>query len=182
VVQKGIKYELQVYRCKHKGWGLRTAEDIPQGAFVCEYIGELITCSEAENRGRDIDGGDAYLYDLDLVEESTQDVDRSDTLVIDARVYGGVARYANHACGPQDGGDFCDFEHPCNLLKMTVFVGHRDPLQPRLCLFAQRDILAGEELCYDYEYEIGTKFDPETGEEIAIQCHCNSPHCRKRLV
>lgn len=55
---------LQVFRTVWKGWGLRAAEHIPEGAFVCEYMGELITCSEAETRGREILDGDAYLYDL----------------------------------------------------------------------------------------------------------------------
>ena len=182
VVQKGIQRQLEVFRCKHKGWGLRAAEAIPQGAFVCEYVGELITCAEAENRGRDIENGDAYLYDLDLLAEKQEefDVDSSSLVVIDARVYGGVARFANHACGPK--GEECGPNHPCNMTKVSVFIEHRDPTQPRLCLFAQRDIAVGEELCYDYDYAIGTKVHPFTGEEVAIPCHCESPDCRQRLV
>jgi len=186
VVQHGIRHQLEVFRTKYKGWGLRAAEPILEGSFVCEYIGELISCSEAETRGRDIENGDAYLYDLDLLEEENvstgeMDVDTSRIVVVDARTFGSVARFANHACGPRDG---CAVEpdHPCNMTKVSVFVGHRDPLQPRLCLFAQRDISPGEELCYDYEYLIGSKFDPVTHEEVAIPCHCDSPHCRKRLV
>lgn len=182
VVQKGMVRQLEVFRCKSKGWGLRAAELIPQGAFVCEYVGELITCAEAENRGRDIENGDAYLYDLDLLAEKQDefDVDSSSLVVIDARAYGGVARFANHACGSK--GEECGSTHPCNMTKVSVFIGHRDPTQPRLCLFAQRDIAIGEELCYDYDYAIGTKVHPLTGEEVAIPCHCESPDCRQRLV
>ena len=154
VVQKGLQRRLEVFRCKNKGWGLRAMEAIPTGAFVCEYVGELITCAEAETRGRDIENGDAYLYDLDLLAEKQddEDVDSSNLVVIDARAYGGVARFANHACGPK--GEQCLPTHPCNMTKVSVFIGHRDPVQPRLCLFAQRDITAGEELCYDYDYVV----------------------------
>ena len=87
---------------------------------------------------------------------------------------------ANHACGPK--GEECGPTHPCNMTKVSVFIEHRDPTQPRLCLFAQRDIAVGEELCYDYDYAIGTKVHPFTGEEVAIPCHCESPDCRQRLV
>ena len=33
--------------------------DIPKGSFVCEYVGEIISDSEAETRE------DSYLFDLD---------------------------------------------------------------------------------------------------------------------
>ena len=33
--------------------------EIPKGSFVCEYVGELISDSEAETRE------DSYLFDLD---------------------------------------------------------------------------------------------------------------------
>ena len=44
-----------------KGWGLRTLTDIPQGAFILSYVGELITDEEAERRN-----ADTYLFNLDL--------------------------------------------------------------------------------------------------------------------
>ena len=41
---------MQVFYTEAKGWGLRTLVHIPIGSFVCEYMGELITESEAERR------------------------------------------------------------------------------------------------------------------------------------
>ena len=41
------------------GWGVRPLSDVPKGSFVCEYVGELISDSEAETRE------DSYLFDLD---------------------------------------------------------------------------------------------------------------------
>ena len=42
------------------GWGVRSLAVIPQGGFVCEYTGELIPDSEADDRD-----DDSYLFDLD---------------------------------------------------------------------------------------------------------------------
>ena len=42
------------------GWGLRALEDIPEGAFVCDYVGELITNEVADARE-----DDSYLFDLE---------------------------------------------------------------------------------------------------------------------
>ena len=39
---------------------MRTLKDIPRGTFVCEYIGEIISDSEADKRE-----DDSYLFDLD---------------------------------------------------------------------------------------------------------------------
>jgi euchromatic histone-lysine N-methyltransferase len=52
-----------------------------------EYVGELITDSEADNRE-----DDSYLFDLDNKD--------GDTYCIDARRYGNVARFINHRCEP----------------------------------------------------------------------------------
>lgn len=38
---------------------------IKRGSFVCEYIGEIITTTEAEERGKEYDKQKlSYLYDL----------------------------------------------------------------------------------------------------------------------
>ena len=42
------------------GWGVRALETIPKGAFVCDYVGELISDAEADNRE-----DDSYLFDLE---------------------------------------------------------------------------------------------------------------------
>jgi hypothetical protein len=35
-----------------QGWGVRAAEAIPRGTFVCEYIGEVLNDKEANERGK----------------------------------------------------------------------------------------------------------------------------------
>ena len=59
-VQFGVRSRLQVYRAAGKGWGVRPLRDIAKGTFVCEYVGEIISDSEADRRD-----DDSYLFDLD---------------------------------------------------------------------------------------------------------------------
>ncbi|KAH9508779.1 Histone-lysine N-methyltransferase ehmt1 [Bulinus truncatus] len=128
VVQNGITCRLQMFRTNGRGWGVRTLMDIPKGTFVCEYIGELISDSEADRRE-----DDSYLFDLDNKD--------GDTYCIDARKYGNISRFINHLCEP-------------NLIPVKVFVEHQDLRFPRICLFSSREIKAYEELGFDY----GEKF------------------------
>lgn len=78
-----------------KGWGVRATKLIPKGTFICEYMGELITAEEAENRGLFYDAVQcSYLFDLD-VEDKT-----NCCFTIDATNYGNVSRFINHCCDP----------------------------------------------------------------------------------
>lgn len=47
VARTGIRYPLEVFRTEEKGWGVRCSVDISSGAFVCEYMGEILTDEEA---------------------------------------------------------------------------------------------------------------------------------------
>ena len=48
---------------------MRATKAIPKGAFVCEYIGEIVNAEEAEKRGLYYDSIQcSYLYDLDMEE------------------------------------------------------------------------------------------------------------------
>lgn len=60
VVQRGIQSRLQVFRTKNMGWGVRSLKPIPKGSFVCEYVGEIISDTDADRRH-----DDSYLFDLD---------------------------------------------------------------------------------------------------------------------
>ncbi|KAK3087589.1 hypothetical protein FSP39_007912 [Pinctada imbricata] len=128
VVQNGITCRFQMMKTEGRGWGVKTLLDIPKGTFICEYIGELISDSEADSRE-----DDSYLFDLDNRD--------GDTYCIDARRYGNIARFINHLCEP-------------NIIPVKVFVDHQDLRFPRICFFSSRDIKAEEELGFDY----GEKF------------------------
>ncbi|KAK5649751.1 hypothetical protein RI129_000780 [Pyrocoelia pectoralis] len=60
VVQHGVTQRFQLYKTDDKGWGIRTLSNISKGTFVCEYIGEIITDVEADQRE-----DDSYVFDLD---------------------------------------------------------------------------------------------------------------------
>ncbi|XP_011506175.1 PREDICTED: histone-lysine N-methyltransferase EHMT1 isoform X3 [Ceratosolen solmsi marchali] len=122
VVQHGLTQRFQLFRTLGKGWGLRTLRHILKGTYVCEYVGEIISDSEADHRE-----DDSYLFDLDNRD--------GETYCIDARRYGNLARFINHSCAP-------------NLLPVRVFIEHQDLHFPRIAFFANRNIDADEELGY----------------------------------
>ena len=50
-VNRLMKHNLQVFRTHDgRGWGVSAVQAIPAGAFVCSYVGELLTSAEADQR------------------------------------------------------------------------------------------------------------------------------------
>ena len=80
-------------------------------------------------------------------------------LVIDATRYGNSARWINHSCAPN-----CEIEEE----GQRVFID------------ARRDIRAGEELCYDYNLQIGEKHTQKAKREHA--CFCRTRRCRGTML
>lgn len=76
-----------------KGWGLRTLDDLPQGAFVCEYTGEVLTNSEFFGRISK-EGKNSYPVVLDAGWRA--ELKDEEALCLDATNYGNVARFINH--------------------------------------------------------------------------------------
>ncbi|KAI5076200.1 hypothetical protein GOP47_0008265 [Adiantum capillus-veneris] len=160
VLQKGVQVKLEVYKTRHKGWAVRTAQRIARGTFVCEYIGEVLDDCEANKRGERYDKeGCSYLYDIDAHIDIGRR-GRPKPFVIDATKYGNVARFINHSCCP-------------NLVNYQVLVESMDCQLAHIGLYATRDINIGEELAYDYRY----KLLPGKG----CPCHCGAIECRGRL-
>uniref|UniRef100_A0A7N8YML9 Euchromatic histone-lysine N-methyltransferase 1a n=1 Tax=Mastacembelus armatus TaxID=205130 RepID=A0A7N8YML9_9TELE len=124
VVQNGLRARLQLFRTQKMGWGVRAMQDIPQGTFICEYVGEIITDAEADKRENDF-----FLFTLDNKV--------GDVHCIDARLFGNIGRFINHLCEP-------------NLLAVKVFTIHQDLRFPRIAFFSSRPIKAGEQIGFDY--------------------------------
>uniref|UniRef100_A0A3P8VGF8 Euchromatic histone-lysine N-methyltransferase 1a n=1 Tax=Cynoglossus semilaevis TaxID=244447 RepID=A0A3P8VGF8_CYNSE len=124
VVQNGIRVRLQLYRTQTMGWGVRAMQDIPQGTFICEYVGEVISDAEADKREND-----SFLFTLD---DKVGDVH-----CIDGRLYGNIGRFINHLCEP-------------NILAVRVFTMHQDLRFPRIAFFSSRPIKSGDQLGFDY--------------------------------
>lgn len=151
-----LQTKLCIFRTSNGcGWGVKTLEPIKRGTFVADYVGEVITSEEAEERGKKygsnfahnpkfelllkyslfhiyIDAeGRTYLFDLDF------NLGQDNPYTVDAAFYGNVAHFINHSCDP-------------NLSIFNVWVDCLDPNLPRICLFARRDIAKGEQITFDY--------------------------------
>ncbi|KAI6673510.1 hypothetical protein NL676_001416 [Syzygium grande] len=125
VVQRGISYNLQVFMTpKGKGWGLQTLDELPKGAFVCEYVGEILTTKEMHERN---------LKKGDAVKCTYQD---DEALCLDSTTFGNIARFINHRC------------YDANLIEIPIEVETPKHHYYRLALFTARKIQASEELTW----------------------------------
>lgn len=165
VVQRGITQKLQVFlTSKGKGWGVRALEELPEGAFVCEYVGEILTNMELYERNNQSSGKDKHVYPVLLdADWATEGVLKDeDALCLDATYYGNVARFINHRC------------FNSNLLEIPVQVETPDRHYYHLAFFTKRKVDALEELTWDY----GIDFDDHNHPVKAFKCQCGSEYCR----
>lgn len=133
--QKKQYSEVKVIQTENKGYGLVAEKPISEGAFVYEYIGEVI--DEATFRQRMIDYDTRKLrhfYFMMLTKDA----------FIDATDKGSLARFCNHSCSP-------------NAYVDKWVVG--DKL--RMGIFAKREIQPGEEITFDYNVDrYGAQLQP----------------------
>lgn len=92
-----------------------------------------------------------------------QTFEKGTLYVMDAKLSGNIGRYFNHSCSP-------------NLTVQNVFVDTHDLHFPWITFFAKVPLKAGTELCWDYNYTIGSV----SGKNIT--CHCGASNCRGRLL
>ncbi|XP_062148347.1 probable inactive histone-lysine N-methyltransferase SUVR2 isoform X6 [Alnus glutinosa] len=164
VVQRGITCKLQVFCTPEgKGWGLRTLEGLPKGAFVCEYVGEILTSTELyeRNLGSYKSGKRTYSVLLDA-DWGSGALKSEEALCLDATVFGNVARFINHRC------------LDANLVEIPVKVETPDHTYYHLAFFTTRVVAALEELTWDY----GIDFDDHDQPVEAFRCLCGSKFCR----
>ena len=151
--QRGILPSLEAYYTGRKGYGVKTNKDLARGEFVCEYVGELISLSDAKKK----------LSTLTVEEQCyvviyKEHFGTMNTICtsIDATVKGNIARFINHSCAP-------------NLVMLPVRVGC---IVPRLCLFTLEPVTKGTELCFSYGEVTGRSGKP---------CYCNTMRCHGYL-
>lgn len=142
-----IEWRNNVYlaRSRIQGLGLYAAREIEKHTMVIEYIGQLIRNEVAELRESfyEAQNRGIYMFRLD------------DGRVIDATLSGGLARYINHSCNP-------------NCVAEVVQIDRDN----RIIIFANRRIARGEELTYDYKFDI-------EDDQHKISCLCGAPKCKK---
>ncbi|XP_052740662.1 histone-lysine N-methyltransferase 2C isoform X2 [Bicyclus anynana] len=188
-------------RSKIQGLGLYAARDLEKHTMVIEYIGEIIRSELSEIREKQYEAKNRGIYMFRLDERRVIDATLSGGLaryinhscqpncvtekvevdrhlriiifakrriargeeviiiniidIIDATLSGGLARYINHSCQPN-----------CVTEKVEV------DRHLRIIIFAKRRIARGEELAYDYKFDI-------EDDAHKIMCMCGAPNCRK---
>nr|CAD1836876.1 unnamed protein product [Ananas comosus var. bracteatus] len=124
--QKRNYTKFKWFRCGKKGFGLQLLEDVSQGQFLIEYVGEVLDIPTYEARQRYYASrGQKHFYFMTL----------NGGEVIDACAKGNLGRFINHSCEPN-----------CRTEKWMV--------NGEVCigLFAIHDIKKGEEVTFDYNY------------------------------
>lgn len=89
--EKCIYRKVQAKPVESKGWGLITLEFIPSGAFIIEYLGELIDSYEFNRRFKQMNDEKAVNFYFLGVEKG---------LYIDSSKHGNESRFINHSCEP----------------------------------------------------------------------------------
>lgn len=124
--------------------GVFAKQFIPRGTQIIEYVGEKITKKESDKRATKI------------LEESKQNSEKGAVYIfeinkkydLDGNVPYNTARFINHSCKPN-----CESEN----------------IDEKIWITATRDIQKGEELLYNYGYDIDTFHEHP--------CLCGSENC-----
>ncbi|KAJ1733202.1 hypothetical protein LPJ61_001677 [Coemansia biformis] len=133
--QKRQYAKVRVVDAGRKGFGVLAVEDLDAGAFVMEYMGEVVTAAEFRKR--------THVYQAEGIRHHYF-MSIGNGKVIDATRKGCVARFINHSCGPN-----------CVLQKWMVGGAIR------MGIFAERPIRRGEEITFDYKFERLADSEPQ---------------------
>lgn len=164
LVQKGPLIGLSLMNAGPKGIGLWCKVDLPKGAYVCEYAGEVIGTEEARRRYAKQKNLGLRNYIFALREHFGKETLPVLTY-IDPSCIGNIGRYINHSCDP-------------NLLIVPV---RTDTVVPKICLFARRNITAYTELTFDYGGGAEPIQGVPDGWSEGTVCRCMASVCRRFL-
>jgi uncharacterized protein len=132
----------------HKG--VFAAKFIPKGTRIIEYIGEKLTKAQSEKRA------DLHLEQNQREPEKNGAVyifELSKKYDIDGNVPNNTAKYINHSCDPN---------------------AEPDIIRGKIWIIALKDIEKGEEITYDYGYDLDSWEDHP--------CKCGSKNCLGYIV
>ncbi|XP_046961322.1 probable histone-lysine N-methyltransferase CG1716 [Vanessa cardui] len=142
--QKKENGSLRVFYADKKGCGVEASSDISAGEFLMEYVGEVLDYEQFYKRAQTYsEENNLHHYFMSL---------KGDT-VIDATLKGNISRFINHSCEPN-----------AETQKWTVNG------ELRIGFFSKRDIPAGEEITFDYQFQRFGK--------VAQRCYCGADNCR----
>ncbi|KAL3696625.1 hypothetical protein R1sor_010701 [Riccia sorocarpa] len=153
-----------------KGWGLRTLEQLPAGAFVCECVGEILTNMEQEERNNNATSRSNCQAHLQCSEKGLKD---EEALCLDA-TFSGICFHIFFTHDGKGWGlrtlECCDG----NLVDVPVTIESPDRHYYHIAFFTSRVVKPMEELTWDYRID----FDDDTYPIEAFKCLCGSPFCR----
>jgi len=144
-----ISKRLMAKRSHIHGWGLFTKIDIFKNSMIIEYMGEVVNQAIADRREAEYElsgTGSCYMFRIDKHR------------IVDATSVGCMARFMNHCCGP-------------NAYAKVVAVD-KNGQEPKIIVFAARDVAAGEEITYDYKFPV---------EDGSLRCTCGALNCIGRM-
>ncbi|CAM9352428.1 unnamed protein product, partial [Ectocarpus fasciculatus] len=124
-IQNNVVAQIEVKGAQGKGYGLFAGEALPEGSYIREYVGEIVTLAELIRRRENM-GQAEHLYAMEIKRET----------YIDSTRVGSISRFINHSCEP-------------NCTAEVWVVKNR----LRVAITAMKDISLGEELSFDYCWE-----------------------------
>lgn len=138
----------EVRRSKIHGHGVFASRAIAEGEYIVEYVGEKITKAESERRG-------VARFERSQVtgEASVYIFDLNKRYDLDGDVEGNDAKYINHSCDPN---------------------AEAQNIRGKIWIVALRDIPKGEEIGFDYGYDVSHFLDHP--------CRCGSEKCVGYIV
>ena len=140
---------IQTRRSGVHGKGVFALQDIAEGETIIEYVGEVVSWAEAQERHPHDPTDPNHTFYFHVDEDH----------VIDALFGGNSSRWINHSCDAN-----CE----------------ADEVDGRIFIKARRNIVAGEELNYDYGLIIDERYTPKLKAEYP--CWCGAKTCRGTLL
>ncbi|KAF1767578.1 hypothetical protein GCK72_007537 [Caenorhabditis remanei] len=156
-LQRGQQKVVVVYyEDELRGFGMRAAEKIKEGDFVCEYVGDIKVAKENQKGKKRDESYDAALTVFDK------------ELAICSANIGNISRFMAHACSPS-----------ATFMEAYSRESEAGPVVPRIGVYALKDIEVGEEITISY---FGKKLLLEATQEAKMTGKGTKCGCKERGV
>lgn len=130
------------------GRGVYAAKAIPKNQRIVEYVGERISKKASERRGNA-----QHKHSQETGNAAVYIFTLNEKYDLDGNLPWNIARLINHSCSPN-----CEAQ----IDRMRIFI------------YALRDIKAGEELTFDYGFDVDCYEDHP--------CRCGQKNCKGYIV
>lgn len=141
--QRGEYADTSIFLTENKGYGMRADSKIIAGSLIIEYMGDIVDAEEYKIRKQKYDAEGLKHFYFMMIQDNE---------IIDATKRASLGRYCNHSCDPNAYVD-----------KWVVNKRYR------MGIFAKRNIIPGEEICFDYNVD---RYGAEPQ-----KCYCGAENC-----